>query len=371
MLTAGSVMNIRTFNDGKRQIIGGVGAELAELIREAGGTKHGLLDGQYVRQTPEVTKLVAQELLLSSGVALLLHTMVVGAVTDGDVLRGVIVENKDGRGAILAAATVDATGDGDVIRHAGAEFRKEARDALQPMTLAFVIGGVESWPEGLPPKIRRRIDEEIENDSFPITRPPALFPMLRQGYMYANATRIPGDCTSADDLTRGEVEGRRQAFALLAWLRKNAPGYENAFIVTTAPQVGLRESRRLVGCYTMTRDDVLQYEDFPDTVARGAYAIDIHQPGKGTEMVWLEPGHSYGIPYRALVPVRMDGLLAAGRCLSASHEALGSVRAMATCLATGHAAGVAAALSAEKGHPLRDLEAGELREVLAEQGAIV
>ena len=370
MLTAGSVLNIRTFNDGRKQVIGGIGAELAERIRLAGGTRHSVGEGPFVRHDPEITKLVAQELLLDSGVELLLHTLVVGAVREETRLGGVLVENKNGRGAVLASVVIDASGDGDVIHRCGAAYEKE-EGRLQPMTLAFVIGGVASWPESLPQEVLDRVEREIEADSFPIARPPALFPLWQKGVMYANATRIAGDCTRAEDLTRGEIEGRRQAFALVEWLRKNAPGYENAYIASTAAQVGLRESRRLVGCYTVTRQDVLSSEVFGDTVARGAYAIDIHAPGKGTQMLWLDAGKSYGIPYRSLVPKEVDGLLAAGRCVSATHEALGSIRAMATCLATGHAAGAAAALAAAGGRAPRDVPASEIQKVLADQGAIL
>jgi succinate dehydrogenase/fumarate reductase flavoprotein subunit len=370
MLTAGSVINIRQYNDFREVIIGGVGRELADRIRAAGGTESVPEEGTYVRHDPEITKSVAQEMVLEAGVRPLLHTHVVGAVTEGRHLQGVIVENKGGRGAILASVVVDASGDGDVIYHAGAAYEKDTVSP-QPMTLAFVMGGITCWPQNLPSEVRRRVNEEIAAGTFPTTRPPALFPMWRKGEYYANATRIPGDCTDAWDLTRGEIEGRRQMMALMEWLRANVPGYEQAFLLSSAPQVGLRESRRLKGLYTLTRADILGYADFPDHVARGAYAIDIHQPGQGTEMTYLEPGRSYGIPYRSLVPVEMDGLLAAGRCISADHDALGSVRVMATCLATGHAAGVAAALSAREGVAPRALDVPVLQEALLAQGAIL
>lgn len=370
MLTAGSVINIRQFNDFRALIIGGVARDLVERIRVAGGTESVPEEGEYVRHDPEVTKFVAQEMALEAGVRPLLHTQVVGAVREGSALRGILVENKSGRGAILAPVVVDASGDGDVIYHSGAAYEQDT-SAPQPMTLAFVIGGVTNWPQSLGPALRARIDEEIAQGTFVTTRPPALFPMWRKGEYYANATRIPGDCTNAWDLTNGEITGRRQVMALLDWLRANAPGYERAFLLSSAPQVGLRESRRLRGLYTMTRADIVGYADFADHVARGAYAIDIHAPGRGTEMVYLEPGRSYGIPYRALVPAEVDGLLAAGRCISADHDALGSVRVMATCLATGEAAGVAAALAARQGCAPRALDVPALQEALRAQGAIL
>ncbi len=370
MLTAGSVINIRQFNDYRSVIIGGVGRDLAERLRVAGGTQSVPEEGAFVRHDPEITKFVAQEMALEAGVRPLLHTQLVGAVTEGTTLRGVIVENKSGRGAILAPVVVDTSGDGDVICHSGAAWVKDAEN-LQPMTLAFVVGGVTSWPQSLDPAARQKMDAEIAAGTFPTTRPASLFPMWRKGEYYANATRIPGDCTDVWDLTNGEIVGRRQAMALLDWMRANARGYEHAFLLSSAPQVGLRESRRLCGLYTMTRADIVGTADFDDHIARGAYAIDIHQQGRGTEMVYLEPGRSYGIPYRSLVPLEVDGLLAAGRCMSADHDALGSVRVMATCLATGHAAGVAAALAALQGVPPRALDVPALQRALRAQGAIL
>ena len=155
------------------------------------------------------------------------------------------------------------------------------------------------------------------------------------------------------------------------WMRANAPGWEKAFVMSTAPQVGLRESRRLVGLYTLTRADVLGYRQFDDAVALNGYGIDSHYNNERSEMTWLEKGKHHGIPYRCLVPVRMDGLLASGRCISADHEAMGATRVMATCMATGHAAGVAAALSAKQTKPPRELDPAELRRTLTEQKAIV
>ncbi len=370
MMTAGSVINIRQYNDHRKLVVSGVAKRLADRIRAEGGTESVPEEGTHVRHDPEITKFVAQEMVLEAGVRPLLHTYVVGAHVRDKALAGIVVENKSGRGLILSRATVDATGDGDIIWHSGAEYDHDV-GTQQPMTLAFVLGGVASWPKPLGRETRAKVNQEVEAGTFPTTRMLALFPMFRKGEYYANATRIPGDCTDAWDLTRGEIDGRRQVMGLVAWLRENAPGYEKCFLQSSAPQVGLRESRRLRGLYTLTRDDVLECRDFPDTIARGAYAIDIHQKGRGTEMVYLKPGQSYGIPYRCLVPETMDGLLASGRCISASHDALGSARVMAICMATGQAAGAAAALSvAAGGHP-RDIEISELQGVLRQQGAIL
>jgi len=369
MLTAGHVLNIRQFNDGERVIIDGVGGELARRIHEAGGTEQTIDHGRYVRHDPELTKLVAQEMLLEAKVRLLLHAWLAEALVEDGAVRGAIVETKSGRGAVRAGCVVDATGDGDVIARSGAAFEHAGGD-VQPMTLAAMLGGVDAWPDVKPPELGQKVRAAIEDGTFPIERAGlGVFPFLRPGMVYANATRIPGDATDAWELTRGEIEGRRQIHALAAWLRANAPGYERCYVQTTAPQVGLRETRRLVGLYTLTRDDVLGYRRFDDEVALNAYGIDIHYNDARGEMTWLEQGQCHGIPYRCLVPAQMDGLLAAGRCISADHEALGAVRVMATGLATGHAAGVAAALAARAGRRPRDVDVQDVRATLREQKA--
>jgi hypothetical protein len=371
MMTAGGVMNIRQYNDKKRLVIGGVGLELAERLARTGGTVNSPFEGSFVRQEPEITKWVAQEMTLEAGVRLKLHTLACAAHTRDGRLTGLIVENKSGRGALTAPVTVDATGDGDIIALSGAAFEKTT-EALQPMTLTFVAGGIAFWPNGYTPEAKEKIQDALKAKTFPTPKSPTLFALRRPGEFYFNATRVPGDSSNADSLTNAEIEGRRQIMRLTDWLRANIPGCEKMEVLRTAPQVGLRESRRLKGLYTVTREDVMSYREFEDGIARCAYAIDIHQSaGPAGEMTYLEPGRSYGIPYRCLVPETVDGLLTSGRCLSATHEALGSLRVMAVCMATGQAAGVAAALAARQGVTPRMLPADGIRQELLKQGAIL
>jgi hypothetical protein len=185
-----------------------------------------------------------------------------------------------------------------------------------------------------------------------------------------NMTRVTDiDPLDPDDLTRAEVEARLQAMQLLTFFRARVPGFANARIAATAAQIGIRESRRIVGEYTLTANDVLGARTFADAVARSAYPIDIHNPsGAGTTTRRLAPGASYEIPYRCLVPQHLEGLVVAGRCISTTHEALASTRLTPTVMTLGQAAGTAAAQAVRAGVPLRAVDTGGLRARLIADG---
>jgi hypothetical protein len=159
---------------------------------------------------------------------------------------------------------------------------------------------------------------------------------------------------------------------ICAFLRRYVPGFESAYVVQSGVQIGVRETRRILGEYQLTADDVLQARKWPDAIARGTYPIDIHDPtGKGTVMRRLPAGEAYDIPLRCLLPLRVDGLTLAGRCISGTHEAHSSYRVMPVAMATGQAAGVCAALAARSGRIPRQIPAGEVQEELRRQGAYV
>jgi len=185
-----------------------------------------------------------------------------------------------------------------------------------------------------------------------------------------NMTRVVDiDPLDPDDLTRAEIEARGQVTELVAFFKGDVPGFEDCRLAATATQIGIRESRRIVGEYTLTRDDVLQARTFDDAIARSAYPIDIHNPsGSGTTTFRLAPGASYEIPYRCLVPASVDGLLVAGRCISTTHEALASTRLTPTVMTLGQGAGTAAALAVAAGVRPRDVDTHALRERLTRDG---
>jgi hypothetical protein len=199
------------------------------------------------------------------------------------------------------------------------------------------------------------------------------FRSLRPGELRLNVTRTTGiDGTKAEDLTRAEISERKNAFEVAKALKKHVPGFEKSYLAATAVEVGVRESRRIVGDYELSTEDVAEGRDFGDSVCRGAYPVDIHDPTGGhVKHTFIKDGGSYGIPYGCFLPKRLENILVAGRCISASHEAHGSSRQMPTCVGMGQATGTAAAIAAGRGLTPRALDVKFLREVLTTQGACV
>lgn len=371
MATAGLVYPFMTRFAGGEQIIDGIFQEIIERLDARGG--YGGPDRPAMFDA-EVLKIVADEICTDSGVKLLFHTMVVGAEVKDSVIRRAVVFNKSGKQGIEARMYVDGTGDADLAYLAGAPCEKgRASDGLaQPMTLNFRMAGVDKTR--MPDRaaitelyLKARSEGRIDcprNDVLWFVTP-------REDEIHFNTTRIiRRDATSAEDLTRAEIEARRQVMQYVAFLNRDVPGFENAYLQMTAPQIGVRESRRVMGEYVLTAEDLLSARKFEDTVARGSYSVDIHDPdGGGTVIKRLPPGESYTIPYRSLVPRKIDNLLIAGRPISATHEAHSAIRVMPIAAAIGEAAGAAAALCVKNNTIPRELNVAELQRVLIAQGA--
>lgn len=384
MLTAGGVMNLRQFSDGAGSLaISGLPYEFARLIWEMGGIMHEPYDKDdgfkpekylHIRAETEISKYAAQKFCLENGVEILLHMSVVGALKEGNRLTGIITESKSGRQVLKADIIVDCTGDGDIIEYSGTEYFKDDNKTVQPMTLTFVLGNaaVGQWPEALTKEqwdLHRRLYSEgkypVKNSGM------GLFAGFHENEIYFNATRYPGDATSAYELTMAELECRRQIFEITEYFRKYMKGYENCYIKTSGAEIGLRETRRLRGVYTLNKDDIENYRDFDDGIMKNNYMFDMHHPGEGADHIPLKKGLCYSVPYRCLIPLKTDGLIVAGRCISVTREALSSVRVMVSAMALGQAAGAAAALAAIKKTEPRNVDVFELKKMLSEQGAII
>lgn len=386
-------------------LVGGFFKEICDRMRGMGG----MFDRSF---DPEAMKFAAQEMVLEAGAELLLHSWITGARVVGREVVGVEVLTKSGTKEIDAKIIVDATGDGDVCAMAGADFEIGGRGhgLTQAMTLMFTVGGVDIrkslvYAKDNPEEMRfpkpktdedidammkraigvagfcREVEEAREKGEFPLPQEMVFFiAMPVPGQVVVNTTHIGEvDGTNSEDLTKAEIECRRQAMALMAFFRKYIPGFEESHLLQTATQIGIRETRRIIGEHLFSADDVVAGRKFKDCVMRSAYAVDIHSPvgrgyrkeDNGKASQGPPRGDWYEVPYRSLVPLRIDNLLVAGRCISSTHEGQAAVRIMPNCMALGQAAGVAAALCLKHGTTPRSLEAGVLRKELVAQGAII
>src|SRR5918994_5071923 len=369
---------------GEPVVAGALARLLSRLIMTGGAITPGPATGYVVPFDPELLKLSALELLDEAGVRLLFHAFASGVLADGP-LRGVVFETKSGPIVIRAKTVVDCTGDGDVAAAAGARFEvgREADGLVQPMTLMFRMvqferAGFEAYVREHPDQWRgvhglwdliRKASEAGELD---LPREDILFfGTPHEGEVSVNSTRVMRVLgTDVFDWSCAELESRRQMSQIATFLRRHVPGFARAYIAQSGVHTGVRETRRIVGDYQLTAEDVLEGRKFDDVVARGAYPVDIHNPkGSGTVLKRLPPGEAYDIPLRALLPQGVDGLLVAGRCLSGTHEAHSSYRVMPIVMATGQAAGVCAALAAKRAQTPRAVPVAEVQAALLRQRA--
>ncbi len=375
-MTAGLINPFMSFHSGGKQVIKGIFQEILDRLKDYGG-----YDERTRAFDAEVMKIVADDMIKEAEVKLLLHTYVTDVVMERNIIRGVEIFNKSGRQIVFGRVIVDATGDGDIAVMAGAPYEKGRKEdgLMQPMTLCFRMGGVDV--NRMPPleEINRLFEEAKSEGKITFPRRRVLyFPTTRKGEIHFNTTRIiKVDGTKAEDLTYAEMEGRRQMIELIKFLKERVPGFENSYLLMSGAQIGVRETRRIIGEYIMTGDDIIEARKFDDAIARGSYWIDIHNPaGEGFEDNPYSgksppPGDYYEIPYRCLIPKKVDNLLIAGRCISSTHEAQAAIRVIPIVVAIGQAAGTAAALSAKLKVTPRELDVSKLQETLRNQGAFI
>ena len=359
-----------------------------EKFRAAMAARGGITAPQRYGKTwtvthdPLIWREVADGLLGNAGVQVLFHTLVVGVVMEEDLVRGVLVDSKAGRGAVHAGIVIDASGDADVVFRAGLDFTMGADGTVQNPTMIFRLGGVdmdrftEYWgPDTIcSPAYTQLIIDANESGKFRLPRAKIwLFPTPRSNEVLCNATRLIGhdgralDPTDPFDLTEAEITGREQVREYARLFRDTIPGCESSFVNDTGVQVGIRQTRSIAGVERLTNEDVVERRKRPDGIARSPWPIELHA-GERPKLEWLLDDY-YEVPYGTLVPAAGENLLVAGRCLSAEHEALASARVTAQCFSYGQAAGLAAATALEQGSAVRDISAEELRVRLDADGA--
>ena len=278
------------------------------------------------------------------------------------------VMNKSGSTKYRADVYIDCTGDGDLAALSGApvEIGDAVSGKCQPASLMFKMANVDYYTK------RGSVEYALpEEAGMPCGRV-LFFMTTHPGEIVVNMTRVVDfDATDAHNLTNAEIVARRQVQEVAEYLRKNVKGFENSYVSQTAAQIGVRESRRVVGHYVLTQEDVLGCSKFSDGICRTAYPIDIHNPtGPGTDMIRVPVGDWYEIPYRCLVPLDVKNLLIAGRCISATHEALSSLRIMPNCYCFGQAAGIAAGIAVKEGLRPEEIPGERVVEILKKERAL-
>lgn len=406
MATAGLIGPIlgHTGSRATNPVIGGLPREICQRMAAIGQAWDWdrALQAWGIPFNAEGFKIIADRMVREAGVKPLLHAFFVDSVVEDGRMTHAIIESKSGRQAIRARVFVDATGDADVAFRAGAECTKgrPADGKSMAMGSMFRIGGVDTLSDD----VRRACVEamragieagELNLYGAGLGRQGST---LRDDELTANITRFAGDPTSVEDLTAAELSVRELTWRVMD-LWRSVPGAEGLYLIATPSHIGLRESRQVVGVHRITGEDVVQARKYEDSVARCGYWIDIHCPRglvEGGQVhlcsvhckkldcymltdfrdqlpdeLYPPEGEWFDIPYRALLPRTVDGLLVSGRCISADHQAMSALRVMGPCMAIGEAAGTAAGMAARAQVQPRDLDPMDLRRTLVSNGALV
>ncbi|PKM64415.1 MAG: FAD-dependent oxidoreductase [Firmicutes bacterium HGW-Firmicutes-20] len=362
-----------------KKVVGGIPDLLLDKLKER---KSMLLRpntygaGTGVTYDPEILKVVWEELVVEANVDILLHSFVADVVMEEKKVKGVIVVNKSGFTLIEADMIIDASGDADVTALAGYPYDGiGSHIPVQSLTTTFRVGNVDEqhmktftknqmWEWMKEANQSGKYHLPREEGSVHITTLPSV--------MATNMVRLAiPDPTNIIELSKAEILGRRQALEYFRFMKDYLPGYENSVFLNFSTQIGIRETRRIIGEYTLTKEDVLQARKFDDAIVLCGAPIEDHHNQAGTKWEYLEDGETYQVPYRSLIPKDSVNLLVAGRCLSATHDAHASVRSMGQCMGMGQAAGIAASLAVENQCRPIDVNVEMLQQKLRSYGAIL
>lgn len=396
-------------NQEKNLIVKGIGFELIRRLQEAGYASEFVFDpifNSIVGVNPAQLKYEALKLLHDSGVKLLLHTYFGDCETRNGRIEKITVYNKSGEEKLEAQIVIDTTGDGDVAARAGApyvlgregqpvqaatlisrinnvDFTRyikflqenpyEARELLNdnPDILKDFVDSLSEIPIFVTGGLSSYVKKAAEKDELkPFNNWVVMVVQPWANFVTLAMSMVPGvNATDADDLTKAEITGMEQIRITCDFLRSYIPGFESLELIDIAPWLGIRGSRQILGEYVLKAEDVRTGKRFTDSVAMGSHPIDVWDFNRKKPIT--QKTEAYTIPYRSLVPKKIENLLVAGRCLSATYQAAASARIMPTCMATGEAVGTAAALALEVNSLPRAINTQKLQERLLQQGAII
>jgi hypothetical protein len=353
----------------KQEIIGGITVEIIERLRRRDAA---VAVKPYFVLNTEMLKLELDQLVVEAGVRPFLHAMFVAPIVEEGRVTAAVIEDKSGRRAIRAAQFVDASGDADLVTRMGLPVYR--RDAIQPPTMCCVLRGLHDIHEKHPdcnigrvifdPKYAQAIPK-----GFAWSRP---VPGAEELRMLAGTRVFGADCSDADQLTRAEIEGRRQVRSICELLRENFMDGKGVPLGWLPAKIGIRETRHAKCLHTLTTDEILGGRRFPDAIGNGTYPVDVHNAnGPGVTFQQLKDAPYYQIPFSSLVPKGAKNVLVAGRNIDADEGAFGAVRVMVNCNQMGQAAGTAAWMALHSGAAVDTLDVAKLRETLKSQGAIM
>ena len=381
MATTSYVAPLSVFTYKGRKVIGGIPWEFIERLEELGG---GLIEKPLgnVAFDPELYKLLCQRMVLEAGVKLYLHSYLSGCVCGDGRISQVIIENKSGSQALEAAVFIDCTGDADLAYMAGVPMQDKSGRPLQPMSSYFILNGVDTDSpmvreamhhnkQGencycLP--MRKKMLELQEELDIPDFGGPWYCPPLHDGCVAVNVTRVSADACDAEQLSAAECSLREDCFRMAGIFRKLFPEFRNCYVASVAVNGGVRETRNIKGMHVISAQEYLNAFHYEDSISRGAHPIDIHASKGASQSVTFLEEPAY-VPYRALIAEGFPNLLVAGRCLSADRVAFASLRVQASCMGSGQAAGVAAALASASGVAVQDVDVPSLVAELKNMGA--
>ena len=352
--TGGLVVPISGFYQNGQRVIGGLPWEFIQRLVDAGNALIELPKG-HISVNVESYKLLAQRMAVESGVDLYTNSYLSHCALEGSRVHHIFIESKNGTEALAARAFIDATGDGDLCAMAGVPMQSAAE--LQPMSLCFVLEGVDvATPllrdsihhdgRGGKPSANQEIREYlldcVAQGKLRQFGGPWFNTLVRGGGIAVNVTRCAGNGADRESLTQAELQLREDMFTIVALLREKYPEFRNCSIVSSGINGGIRETRRILGRYTLTGEDLLTGKTFPCPVARCAHPMDVHKAASSQQTLTKLEGPAY-VPHTALLPQGVDNLIAAGRCISADRGAYASLRVQGTLMSIGAAAGILAA----------------------------
>ena len=355
--------------EGNKLLSDGIFTEMRERYEKKTGEEIKInFDTEYF-------KFVLDDMVSDENVDVLFHATVYDVLKDGRNINGVRVATKAGSMTINADFFIDTSGDGDLFYLAGCDYLlgREEDNLCQPMTTCFRLCGVDldKYKEEIASLQelykQYRSEGKIKNPRENIL----IFGGLPDGMLHFNTTRIVKmDPTNPFDISKAEIEARKQICEMVDFLKNNSDSFKNCTISSVASQIGVRESRKLRGEHILTANELFDRVMFEDSIALGNYDVDIHSPsGTGTVMKRFDRKYFYSIPYRSLLPKEFDNLLVAGRCISATHEAQSSVRIMPICVCLGEAAGTAMGIAKNTNTNIHTLDVKLLQKTLIDNGA--